>query len=634
MTRRGRAGAALLGLGLALSAVALLDPRREGLWLPATLLALAGFLAAREAARAHARALALALALAWSAGAWVQPVFRSDAPEFFVYLPSLAFDHDLDFSNDWLALGYDHPPPRTSQGLPGNKHPIGPALVWSPFYLAAHAYVAVDHALGGPYLPTGYAPPYRRSVALGTLAVVVLGSALLLRVLERQAGRGAARWALVALLGASPLLFYALVASSMSHGAAFGVAAALVFALDRLRRAPTRGAWLLAGALLGLVTLTRWQAAVLALAFVPVALALWRERRLRVADGLLAVGAALLAFVPQMLAWRRLYGSLVTMPQGGGFVDWSSPHLLETLFSADHGLFTWTPLTALGLLGLLALVRREGALAWGALLACAATAWVNGGVDDWAAGEAFGARRYDVVLPFLGLGLGQAVRLGEAWGRRRPLAAPALVVLLAVAWNVGFASQFRQRLYGGPLPLERLAAHQARGLRERAQSLLFELAGPRAAAFAYGALSGEYLFTQWNASGRLRLAQMEEHELRGSWSQPQRGPGGGSFRWLRAPEGCLRVPLAAPMDFPATLRAQAPRPFGELTLAVSLNGQALGALRLGDAWRDHPLELPVARQQPGENWLCLALAGPADAQVAVAVAELARTGSRAAAPLR
>ncbi len=626
MSARGHAPLALLGFGLLLAGVALLDPRREGLELAGGLLALAGFLLGRVAAPASfARGLTLALALSWAGAAWLQPVFRSDAPEFFVYLPSLAFDHDLDFTNDWLELGYDHPPaPARGSGLPGNKHPVGPALVWSPFYLLAHGYTLADHALGGPYVPRGYETPYRRAAALGTLFAVVLGAALLLRVLQRQAGEGAGRWALMALLGASPILFYALVASAMSHGVAFGAAAALVFALDRLRREPSRGAWLLAGALLGLTTLARWQAAVLALAFVPTALALLRERRLKVADGLLAVAAALAVFAPQMLVWQRLYGSPLTMPQGGGFVDWSSPNVLNTLFSADHGLFTWTPLTLAGLLGLLALLRRDAALAAGALLAFGATAWVNGGVDDWAAGEAFGARRYDVVLPFLGLGLGQAVRWGEACARRRPLAAPALVVLAAVAWNVGFASQFRQRLYSGPLSLERLAGHQARGLRERAQGLLGSLAGPRAAAFAYGALSGEYLYTYWNSTGRLRLAQLEEHELRGSWSQAQRSPDGGSFRWLRAPEGCLRVPLAEPMSFPATLRALAPRPFGELTVSVSLNGHAIGALRVDDSWRDHALELPLARQQPGENWLCLSLPADSGGQAAVAVAELAR----------
>lgn len=625
MSTRGRVGATLLGLGLLLAALALLDPRRAGLALPGALLALAGFRLLPDSARPFLRGTGLALALAWAASAWLQPVFRSDAPEYFVYLPSLTFDRDLDFSNDWLALGYEQAPAVVrSSGLPGNKHPVGPALVWGPFYLLAHVYTLADQALGGAYLPRGYDVPYRRAAALGTLAAVVLGGALLLRVLRRQAGAGAGRWALVALLGASPILFYALVASAMPHGVAFGAAAALVFALERLRREPSRAGWLLAGALLGLTTLARWQAAVLALTFVPTTLALLRERRLKTADGLLAVAAALAVFAPQMLVWRRLYGSFLTMPQGAGFVDWASPNLLNTLFSADHGLFTWTPLTLAGLLGLAVLLRRDGALAAGALLAFCATAWVNGGVDDWAAGEAFGARRYDVVLPFLGLGLGQAVRLGEVFARRRPLAAPALVVLAAVAWNAGFASQFRQRLYSGPLSLERLAGHQAGGLRERSQQLLGALAGPRAAAFAYGALSGEYLYSYWNPTGRLRLAQMDEHELRGSWSPVQRSPDGGSFRWLRAPEGCLRVPLAAPLPFPATLRAQAPRPFGELVLGLSLNGHAFGALRVDDSWRDHALELPLDRQQPGENWLCLSLVTARGAQSAVAVAELAR----------
>ncbi len=104
MTPRARLAVGLLGLGLLLAGVALLDPRREDLALPAALLAVAGALVGRAEPSAPARGLALALALSWSAGAWLQPVFRSDAPEFFVYLPSLAFDHDLDFGNDWLEL--------------------------------------------------------------------------------------------------------------------------------------------------------------------------------------------------------------------------------------------------------------------------------------------------------------------------------------------------------------------------------------------------------------------------------------------------------------------------------------------------------------------------------------------------
>ncbi len=506
------------------------------------------------------RGLALALALAWSAGAWLQPVFRSDAPEFFVYLPSLAFDHDLDFSNDWIALGYDQPPPRTSRGLPGNKHPIGPALLWSPCYLAAHAYVVVDHALGGPYLPSGYAPPYRRSVALGTLALVVLGE----RLAAARAGapgragrgplgpRGAAGRRAHPLLRAGGLGHVARRGLRRRRGAGLrprpAAAGALARRLAAGRRAAGPGdAHALAGPRCWPWPSSPWP---------------WRcgaSGRLRVPDGLLAVGAALLTFAPQMLAWRRLYGSLVTMPQGGGFVDWSSPHLLETLFSADHGLFTWTPLTALGLLGLLALLRREGALAWGALLACAATAWVNGGVDDWAAGEAFGARRYDVALPFLGLGLGQAVRLGEAWGRRRPW--PPRRWWCSWPWP------------GTPAPPACSASASTAG---RCRSSAWPPTRPAACASAPSRCC-----STWPARGRgLRLrcalGRVPLHAVEHQRT-PASGPDGGARAarllvaapaWPRgrllslaaAPEGCLRVPLAAPMDFPATLRAQAPQP--------------------------------------------------------------------------
>ena len=40
------------------------------------------------------------------------------------------------------------------------------------------------------------------------------------------------------------------------------------------------------------------------------------------------------------------------MPQGEGFMKWSDPALLLMLFSDNHGLFTWTPIVAVALVGL------------------------------------------------------------------------------------------------------------------------------------------------------------------------------------------------------------------------------------------------------------------------------------------
>jgi hypothetical protein len=253
----------------------------------------------------------------------------------------------------------------------------------------------------------------------------------------------------------------------------------------------------------------------------------------------------------------------------------------------------------------------------------AATAWVNGGVHDWAAGEAFGARRYDVALPWLALGLACCVPALERAVQRRPWLVPASVVLLAFAWNAGFAALFRERLYSGPLSIERLASHQARGLRERLQEALGLLGGPAGSALVYRALSGEYLYSEYNASGRIRLSQAEEHDLRGAWSRPVKARAGPSFRWLKPPEGCVRLPLEAPFDLPLRVQAQAPTPFGRQTVRVSVNGQAVGALALDDQWREQALHVPARSLVPGENWVCFELQRSPDEQLAVAVSQIA-----------
>jgi len=43
----------------------------------------------------------------------------------------------------------------------------------------------------------------------------------------------------------------------------------------------------------------------------------------------------------------------------------------------------------------------------------AATAWVNGGVRDWEASDAFAARRFDVAIPLVAWGLAALARQGD-----------------------------------------------------------------------------------------------------------------------------------------------------------------------------------------------------------------------------
>jgi hypothetical protein len=549
------------------------------------------------ARRALGRGLALALALL--ASLCLEPEFRADSVSYFAWLRSAYFDRDLDFANEWAHWGLKELPP-TPTGLRRNVHSVGPALLWSPFYLVADLYVAAT----GAFPRDGYSLPYRRAAALGTLLAVVIGAWLLARLLAPRAGsRTAVLVAGASVLG-SPIVYYALVVPTMAHGATFGAAAAFLWAWDRARRQPSLAAWCVLGALLGLATLMRWQAATLVLLVLPLAI-LGLARSVRPSWLVAGAAAGLAALSPQLLAWRAMYGSFLTIPQGEGFLDWSSPHLVDVLVSADHGLFAWTPLMLLGVLGLILGLREDRMLFGGSLAVLVATAWVNGGVYDWAAGDAFGARRFDLVVPLLALGLAVFTKATASVLRRRPLLAPAALLALLVAWNLGFVELFRRGEYPGAAPLERLAADQARLLRNGLQQVAGAVAGPRAAALVYKALSGEYLYTRFNPGGTLSLANIDDRELRGAWSSRRRKPGEPAFRWALAPESCVRVPLEAPFDLRVAITARAPAEVQPQVMTLASNGRAVGSAPVGREWGASAFVVPAAALVPGENWLCL-----------------------------
>src|SRR5262249_52417278 len=139
-------------------------------------------------------------------------------------------------------------------------------LLWSPFFLAAHVYVEADRLIVGPrYEADGFSAPYLRSAAIGTITAAVAASWLLALTLAASVGGAASAVAVIAAVATSPVAFYVFVQPGMSHGPTFAVAAAAVWATERVRSAPSRGGWILVGALTGALVLMRLQAAVFVL---------------------------------------------------------------------------------------------------------------------------------------------------------------------------------------------------------------------------------------------------------------------------------------------------------------------------------------------------------------------------------
>ena len=578
-------------LAAAGAALALVDSRLRALvWCA---LALAVLALVRERGR-FLPVLALCLSV---------PVFTgfstgADSLNYFAYTSSLLGDQDLDFGNQWSRLGFVSSA-RTPTGLHPNPMAIGPGLLWIPAVAAVHFWLLIT---GGARDALALAPPYFAAAAATSIALALAGVFVLGRELSRLFGASAGRIAVVTVLLCSPVLYYVTLQPLMSHASAFGGACLVVALTLRAERLATPASWMAVGAALGLVMLMRPQAVPLAL----VAGAGLLRSRAGIRHAGLALAAALVTFVPQLVAWKILYGSFLTIPQGAGFIDWSGDHAFDVLFSADRGLFNWHPALLLGLAGLVLALRPFASIALASLAALAFTTFINGSVSDWNASAAFGARRFDVMLPLLAFGL--AVLL--SWARpilaARPLFLPAVLFGAAALWNVSLIDLSRGTA-GIALPIDevaRLQAGQARRFADRTVGLL----GPAARAAVYRVFVGLFAYENYRPGGDFDLATLESRFLGRGWSETQAWDDGTMFRYLLFPKACITIPIDEPFDLRGVITARAPARIQDQRITVMVNDRAVTTVPLPPQWTDLNFAAPARFWRSGENGLCLVAA--------------------------
>ena len=523
----------------------------------------------------------------------------SDGIDHYVYLRSLRVAGDLDLADDYAAVS---PLGRSSaadtpRGLMGDEHPIGPALLWSPLYLLADGLsLALDDQRR-----LGDGPFQRNAVAVAGLLWGWLGLVVLYRCAAARAGRGPALLATVGIAFGTFLYWYLVQAPTMAHAPAFATAAIVLAVWLR----EDRDGWPRAfgmGAAIGLAALVRWSSALLAILLLWDMVRLARARRWRhlVRDAALWAGGFVVAFAPQLLAWRALYGSFVTIPQGGGFVA-GRPAWAGVLFSPHHGLFAWSPLLYAGLAGLALWARRETGRALAALLFLLTLTRLNAGVADWSAGAAFGARRFDATLPLFGLGLAIALRAAADLARRRPLLAPAVGLAGAIAWNVLLAQAHRTAWDpSGPVSFEQMG-HGAASAWDRVAGSPFALPASLWDWLRHGRAPRDWeslYMTRGYERWSVRMGVDDRLFLEGAWSPPQ-GGGQETWRTLEGESSALAVFLHRARDY--RLGARLRTGSGTARVRVVVNQIPAGSWTVGPEWNDHVLDLSSDWFRPGRN---------------------------------
>ncbi len=363
----------------------------------------------------------------------------ADAAWYYVPLPSIWYDHDLQFKNNIEALRLQLPAgaplvhPRYDQFVTPTGHvadwfSIGPALTWAiPFVLVAY--------LLGPLGNSGTNPVLFATVDLAASATFLLGMYLCTFWLARRFGLAVAASATAVTWVLSPLLDSAYTEPGVSHVPSATFSIGFLLAWEATRRDSRWSRYLVMGIIAGLAMTMRWQNVIL-LVFPIVTegqrlLALVHGRdgagitsQLRLVS--IAALGTLIGFAPQMVVWWIVFGSPVTMPQGSGFMHWLQPEILSTWFASYYnGVFTWEPLAAVGLAGLVLFWKRDPALAAGALVVFALQTYVNASAGDWFGGGGFGPRRFDSLVPVFALGVGVVLVRLNSIGRIAAVTASA-----------------------------------------------------------------------------------------------------------------------------------------------------------------------------------------------------------------
>ncbi len=246
-----------------------------------------------------------------------------------------------------------------------SKFSVGPALFWAPVYLLTHNQIAVGAT----------------SVLASIFALLLLWNLLI-----RYFNKTVSIMTIAAVAGASNMLFYGSLDVVNSHALSFFTSTVFLSLLYSKQKQ-----WFTIGAALGFLGLMRTQDILYCALLIPF---LTKKNILSIIAGFLLV------FSPQLLAWQRTSGKFWVNPYllHEGF-DFTRPHIFETLFGLQNGLFLWTPIALLGTIGLI-IKKRLLLLSVFLLELFVVASW-----STWWQGASYSGRMFVSVLPVLSFGI-------------------------------------------------------------------------------------------------------------------------------------------------------------------------------------------------------------------------------------
>ncbi|MDE7246967.1 MAG: hypothetical protein K2N43_03685 [Lachnospiraceae bacterium] len=331
------------------------------------------------------------------------PKVYSDGFGYYLYLPAVI---QGDFSFDFIE-GWEHP--FDLMEVPGgkiDKYPVGVAIMESPFFFLAHAVCLVKDALTGSMTATGYSNLYQYMVLFGGVCYWIAGTILLYKLLNTWLGfsKRVSLLSCIVITYGTNLFHYASYDACFSHVYSYFLFNLFLFYLCWYEKRGEEGNNRLIhtcifGLLAGLIFMCRNTNIVFVVTYIFYSVINWETLKgrivmiLRPSRAIPIVLTGMITLLPQLLYWHAATGHWFVYSYGANEpFYWLSPQIANFLFSVRKGLFFWSPVLLLAVVGIFTAYQKRRQLYVGLVVFLVLIIYISSAWWSWYYGGSFGQR--------------------------------------------------------------------------------------------------------------------------------------------------------------------------------------------------------------------------------------------------
>jgi hypothetical protein len=343
------------------------------------------------------------------------PPIKLDGEGYYSYLPATVIYKSFDFSSveksrfnekfpDWTGIR-----PNKETGRLHNQYPMGVAILISPLFLVAHVIALFSKSFNAD----GYSLVYQISILAASCFYYLLGTYFLAKYLSKFFKESIVFLTIVFITFGTSLFHYTTLDSAYSHIYSYCFVSLLLYLTEKFWQEPTVKYSLILGGVIGVLFLIRNYNVLLASFFFLYPLGNGLKEKVRSNAKLLALvaGTVFITIFPQLIVWKVNAGSFfvysyMDQKTEGASFNWLSPHIIDIFSSIKAGVFIWSPVLLMGLIGLLFCLRGSLKKVAGlSLLNIGVSTYIMASFWAWHFGEGYGHRGFVDLYPFFAIGV-------------------------------------------------------------------------------------------------------------------------------------------------------------------------------------------------------------------------------------